>query len=104
MNVEKIQVEAFLIRPEPDLDHVMVFWQDFSPGRGQVTIVCYGSAWTAYFGAMYEGTIRGFFRGADVSYLVNKMSSPRATKASQKWLSRIVEAVKMSLAETEVAS
>lgn len=53
------------------LDTITVFWRNWEPGKGEVTIYCYGSAWTAYFGAMAGNTIQ-----------------------YEKYLSRIVSAIK----------
>ena len=70
----KIAVEAYQITDvPPSLDDISVFWQDIGPSRGSVTIICYGAAWTCYFGGMGNRTIREFFKEADTSYLVSKL-------------------------------
>ena len=85
------------------LDRIDVYLCDYSPGRGSITITCYGAAWTAWFGAMGGGTIRTFVNGADTGYLVNKLfHSPqlKQRKCDLRYLSRIVEAVKSHLARS----
>ncbi len=99
MAITPFPVEAIQIDYAPGLDRICIFWANVEPGKGYVTIICYGSAWTAYFGAMGGRTIQEFFADADVDYLVTKMQSPmlKETKRWLAYLSRIVAAVKMSL-------
>lgn len=87
---------------EFNLDPVDVYMQDFEKGKGQITITCYGSAWTIYFGAMGNKTIQEFFAEAGTDYLVNKLtdrSFQKCTKQHEKYLTRIVNAVKEALKE-----
>jgi hypothetical protein len=91
------QIEVLDIDPQGTLDRITVIWRNWEPGRGQVTILCWGSAWTAYFGAMTSGTIQEFFRRADTDYLVRKLGITewlKQTKKHENYLTRIVEAVK----------
>lgn len=83
------------------LDPITVFWLDLAPCQGSVSITCYGSAWTAYFGGTGGRTIREFFIDADTPYLVGKLGiTPQLknTKRDQIYLGRIVRAVKEALA------
>lgn len=83
----------------PGLDTIHVFWQNVEPGKGYVTIICYGSAWTAYFGGMSGKTIQQFFASVDVSYLVNKMGITSTFKAGRDaYLGKIIKAVQEALA------
>lgn len=89
-----------LITGAKGLDPIQVFWVDERPGVGSVTITCYGSAWTAWFGAMSDQTIREFFAKADAGYLFTNLGITRyLTKAKhhEVYLSKIIEAVKESL-------
>ena len=83
--------------PEKDgVDKITVFWRNWELGRGQVTIVCYGSAWTCYFGAMSGDTIQQFFSRASVDYLAGKLIDCRwqkRTNQHSKYLEKIVTAV-----------
>ena len=84
----------------PSLDPITVFWQNFGPGKGRVTIECYGSAWSCYFGAMRGCTIQQFFGDCDRGYLFNKMGYTqwlKQTKSHEKYLKQIIEAVQQSL-------
>lgn len=84
--------------PQPvGLDAISVFWQDFGPSQGAVTITCFGSAWTTYFGAMHGLTIKEFFLDVGVQYLVNKMGYTQLLKQRKKdldYLYRIIVAIR----------
>ena len=97
-------VERMYIPHQPGLDGITVYWQNYEPGKGMVTIVCYGCAWNSYFGAMPENTIQEFFAKADVSYLVGRLGSTQFLKTNTthlKYLARIIEAVKEALKAKE---
>ena len=100
--MNEVQVEGMYIPESAGLDGITVFWQNYEPGRGAVTLTVWGSAWTCSFGAMSGETIQEFFAKADVSYLVNKLGiTPRLkqSKREEVYLGRIVTAVKKSLAD-----
>ncbi len=106
MTITPITVESVYLTDLPgDLDPIHVFWQNLEPGRGYCTLLCYGSAWTVYFGGMSGKTIQEFFRNADTHYLVGKMGNTpqlKATKRDNAYLYKIIEAVKAYLATEEV--
>lgn len=93
--------ETMLIPAAGSLDSITVFWENFSPNRGQVTLVCWGSAWTAYFGGMGEDTtIQQFFAQAGAEYLAGKLMSAQwqtHTKRHEAYLTRLIGAVKTHL-------
>jgi hypothetical protein len=98
--MEKVVIEKLL--PQTGLDAITVFWQDFERGHGAVTILCYDSAWTTYFGGLGERKVRDLFRSADVSYLVNRFVSSqwlKQTKSHERYLTKIVEAVQLCTKE-----
>ena len=101
MTITTIATEAVMITDVNGLDPIHVFWVDGEPGRGYVTIICFGAAWTAYFGAMGGNTIRQFFARADTDYLVGKMGVGPHLKQSKRndaYLAKIIDAVKAYLA------
>lgn len=86
------------------LDPVTAFLEDFAPGRGQLTLVCWGRAWTHFWGAMgNEATVAQFVADASTGYVVGKLMLPcdvmlkRAEAREERWLSQIVEALKREL-------
>lgn len=85
-----------------ELDPVTAFLEDFEPGRGQLTLVCWGRAWTHFWGAMGNGaTVAKFCARASTGYIVNKLMLPsdvllkRAERSEERWLTQIVEALKI---------
>jgi len=95
-----LTVEAFVIEGAAGLDPVAVFWQDVEPGKGHVTIHCYGEAWTAWWGAMGDRSIKQFFAHADDGYIVNRLTGAqfqKHTKGHEQYLTRIVRAIKDDL-------
>ena len=71
MKIEKSTVEKIKITGAKNLDPVSVFLEDLEPGRGKITIECYGKSWSAYWGAMgKERTISQFFCDANTEYIV----------------------------------
>jgi hypothetical protein len=95
--------EAVAVTTIPEgagLDTINVYWHDIGPGKGYVTIICWGCAWTAYFGGMGGHNIQSFFASADVPYLINKLGYTQWLKASKKhdaYLGRLVFAIQESL-------
>jgi len=89
------------------LDSVTVYFTDYELGKGMVTLVCYGNAWSSYFGAMGGDTIREFFEKAGTGYLVNKLGYAQVLKQRKRdhvYLGRVIEAVKSHLRANTVAA
>jgi hypothetical protein len=84
-----------------DLDPVTAFIEDFEPGRGQLTLVCWGRAWSHFWGAMgKDNTVEQFVTGAWTGYIVDKLMLPsdvllkRSEEREERWLTQIVDALK----------
>lgn len=96
-----VNVRAFVLKDaDPALDPITVFLQDLGPGRGRITLECYGSAWSSYFGAMGDGnTIQKFVRDAGLDYLAGKFAAPtlKNRKQDEAYLRKILAAVKAAL-------
>lgn len=85
------------IPPQGPLDAITVYWHDYSLGKGMVTIICWGNAWTCYFGGMGANTIREFFMQCGKDYLTNKLGCNQVLKQTKKleqYLMRVIVAVK----------
>lgn len=102
MTITPISVDAIYLTEVPGLDPIHVFWQNLELGQGYCTILCHGSAWTVYFGAMNGQTIQEFFAEADTTYMAGKMGKTDALKRDIVWLRKIIEAVKKYLTGEEV--
>jgi hypothetical protein len=95
MTVEVLEIEA-----AGPLDQIVVFWCNYGPGAGSVTITCWGAAWTAYFPGMGGLTIQEFVKLCDGDYLVGKLASTfhlEQTKQECVYLNRIVARIQEKL-------
>lgn len=95
-------VEVFRVEPTTALDQITVYWENYEPSKGMVTLVCFGSAWTCWFGGMGGKTIQEFFASADTDYLVSKLgNTPHLfrRKRDLAYLARIIVAVKEAVAK-----
>lgn len=105
MKVERsgtAKVQKVFVTEIPSLDPVTVYFDDIREHVGQITVICFGEAWTAYFGAMPKEdlTVESFFRTADSHYMTNALiraQFTKQTKQHEKYLMRIVEAVRQAL-------
>jgi hypothetical protein len=70
--VRKIKIEDIL--ESHRLDPISVFLEDFEPGKGKITIECYGKSWSSYWGGMGSRTISQFFCSCDNSYLSSNLA------------------------------
>lgn len=103
---KKIEVEAMVITGHQGLDPITVFWQDYGPGSGQVTIYCYGEAWTSYWGGMGNRMIKEFFSDCDLDYLSKKLHGSqfqKETTGHKSYLGKIILAILYELNAERVA-
>lgn len=96
-----VKVEAFVIydaQRKPGrgvIDPITVVLRDFG-STGQIIVECYGSAWSAWFGAIGSRTLRQFLAGCDEHYLGGKLATStvrRTTKAEEDYVRDIARAV-----------
>jgi hypothetical protein len=105
MKTGTLSVNAFCVTDHANLDRITVYYHDFEPGKGQITIVCYGEAWTAYWGAMGNRDVLKFFVECDLCYLVGRLMGAqfqKHTKGHEMYLTRIVSAIRTELQAREV--
>lgn len=99
-------VELLEIPDRDGLDSIRVYFDNREPGKGYLTITCYGCAWNSWWGAMGTQTLQQFFADCDNGYLVTRMSASehlKMTKARLAYFSRIIDAVQVALAMTTPA-
>ena len=101
MKVEQSSVTKLFITKSKVLDPITVFLEDFEEGKGAITIVCYGQAWNAYWGAMGGRTIVEFVCAFDEDYIANRLGASRRDEA---YVLKIVRAVKEALSQEQVAA
>ena len=103
MIINEINVTQLEIRDAKALDPIRVVMEDSSPGKGMVTISCYGQAWSTFWGAMGNNTVADFVRKMDAGYIAGKLSGApvaggaKAQRVADAYLLRIVEAVQEAL-------
>lgn len=97
MKIEPITVTALQITEAQSLDPIRVFLQDFAPSQGQITIECFGQAWSACFIGMGKNDIRSFFVRCDANYIAAKLAHERLTGPKTAYLIRIIETVQEAL-------
>lgn len=105
--VSRPPCEVWSIEPASALDRIHVFWMDVAPGAGYVTIICYGQAWTTYFGSMGKATsIKEFFAGCGTDYMLTKLgigAHLKSTSRDNKYLGRIIDAVRAAVQQETLA-
>jgi len=86
------------------LDPIRVITEDIEPGKGRIIVSCYDAAWTAYWGAMGNNTVRQFVMGCDAGYIAdNLIRSMETAKGEQRlaYLERIAGAIKAAFRAQE---
>ena len=95
------ELSTMTVKP-PNLDPIAVYMNDIAPGRGELTVTCYGLAWTCYWGGMGEDrTVRQFVAGTGPDYIAGCLicgrdqfsANQRTHKREVEYLTRIAEAV-----------
>lgn len=73
LDVTTSTVTKLYIKGAENLDPITVFLEDFEPGKGKITVTCYGKSWTAYWGRMWDGlTVRQFFTKLNEGYIIGR--------------------------------
>ncbi len=85
------------------LDEITIYFDDLSFGRAYITVHCYGTSWTCYFGAMNDDA-ETFFKRCDAGYLTGKLSRTDEPKKTFAYLARIVNAIKEHYADEAAIS
>lgn len=70
MKIESSTVTKLLITGATSLDPITVFLEDFEPGKGKITVSCWGKSWTGSWGAMSGRTVSTFFCDCDAGYII----------------------------------
>ena len=100
MRTEVLEVECFRIydamrRPGRGvIDPITVTLRDVG-GGGQITVECYGEAWSHWFGAIGSKTLREFIAQTDPGYLAGKLvtSTRKVLKREEDYVEDIANAV-----------
>jgi hypothetical protein len=99
MKIEKQRVEMMTIKDVRGLDAVRVIAEDLGDRQGRITVICFGQAWHAYWGAMWSDSVKEFVGKCEVEYVVSNLLSgtPGLKKVDERnreaYLRRIVIAM-----------
>jgi len=74
MKITKTIAEKIVISGIEHQDDIAVYLEDLGPGIGKMTITCFDEAWSHFWGAMGECTIKEFVLSCDNHYLSKKFS------------------------------
>lgn len=70
ITVKKMNVLAFTVTGAERLDPVRVMIENIEPGKGLLTIACFGESWNSYWGGMGGGTVQEFIKRVSNDYLI----------------------------------
>lgn len=87
--------KVFTIFDAPRLDPITVIIQDVAAKQGRLTVECYGSAWSAFWGAIGDITLIEFLAQSNPGYIADKMHplDRKMTKRETAYLQRIIDSV-----------
>jgi hypothetical protein len=103
MRIEPVPAISFTIHDAKALDPITVVMQDLAPGRGRLIVECFGSAWSAGWGAMAAPTTMDFVRGCSPDYLGDKLmptTDRTPSKRERAYVHRIATALYFALRES----
>jgi len=72
---ESKDVKTLLLTNIDGLDPITVFLEDFGNSCGRITFVCWGKAWSGFWGAMGGRTITKFFLDSGEHYLAQNIDT-----------------------------
>ena len=75
MKIQESTTRKLLITEVEALDPITVFLEDLEPRKGKITINCWDSSWSAYWGGMGSRTIAEFFCDCNNQYLIGNLSN-----------------------------
>lgn len=101
MKVQQSTIRKLTITEAPNLDPIDVMIDDIAPGKGRITIRCFTSAWTAYWGSM-GCAVAEFVANAPADCIAaDLMWGKELSRGDEKWLAQIIDAVKAAMAEVK---
>lgn len=70
ITIEKMDILSFTITGAVRLDPVRVMIENYEPGKGRITVTCYGQAWTGAWLAMGGDSVQEFIKRVSNDYLI----------------------------------
>lgn len=74
MDIQTSTVKKIVINKVSNLDSIAVYLEDYSKGKGKVTITCFNDSWTYCWTAMGDNTLAEFISTCDNHYLSEKLN------------------------------
>ncbi|MCA6954676.1 hypothetical protein [Pectobacterium polaris] len=74
ITIEKTDVIAFTINGAERLDPVRVMIENIEPGKGLITITCFGKSWNSGWGSMSGDPVQVFIKRVSNDYLIGCLS------------------------------
>lgn len=97
-----VHVDVVRIPAQKGLDPITAYFEDYAPGKGRVTVACYGDAWTACWSAMGGRKVREFTASVDAGYLSGAMLALRGSnKAARRYAKRVAHALIEAIAQAQ---
>lgn len=98
MEIRQIPVFAMEIHGAKNLDPITVYVHDYMEGKGLITITCFGTSFSGYWGGMGNRTMMQFFVDCDYCYLLGKMmpnnyTNKKKEREDAEYYSRMICAV-----------
>jgi len=94
MKISVSETTRVYINDVDRLDPITVFLEDFMAGQGRITIVCFGQAWTAFWGGMGDSNITNFFTRSGNEYIISKLSPQlKAVEYDENKLDEMADAI-----------
>lgn len=60
------------------LDSITIYLENFEPGRGKITIECFGKSWSSFWPAMGGRRVEEFYVSCNDEYLAKNLSDCRS--------------------------
>lgn len=98
-NAEAPEVKKLYITDAERLDPITVYLEDYELGKGQITIVCWGKSWTAFWCGMGSRTIAQFFCACDKHYLLKNLDSELSYSLGPIDQSKVMSATRKIIAK-----
>lgn len=70
IEVKKNNIISITITGAERLDPIRVMIENYEPGKGRITVTCYGNAWTGAWFAMGGDTVQEFIQRVSNDYLI----------------------------------
>lgn len=100
MNTVK-QTRIYRVPAQKGVDPIDIFIDWYGDSQSRVTVRCWDSAWTNYWGAHGDEEVERFLVDSDACYLADKFRKTKSTR-ELKWLTEICESIQFFFQENGI--